>query len=259
MDLEKVSIERLKMASIVSEKFYKEPLLILYSGGKDSEVILRLAEKSGINYEVMHSLTTADAPETVRHIRRKFYEQELKGIKCHIEMPLYKEKRTSMWNLIPQKGMPPTRLMRYCCSILKENGGVNRAVVTGVRKAESVKRKNRDLLETVKNKASEKNSITTDEDLKTMLNNDNNEKRRIIEHCQMKGKIVNNVIVDWSDENIWDFINSEKIELNPLYCNGFNRVGCIGCPIAGKKGRQKEFYLYPKYEKMYINAFQKNA
>lgn len=62
MDLEQTAIERLKMASDMSLRLYKQPLVITYSGGKDSDVLLHLAGRSGIPYEVLHSLTTADAP-----------------------------------------------------------------------------------------------------------------------------------------------------------------------------------------------------
>jgi len=78
LDLEQKSVERLKMASEMSLKYYGQPLLIAYSGGKDSDVILELAIRSGMPFEVQHSHTTADAPETVRHVRKKFYELELR-------------------------------------------------------------------------------------------------------------------------------------------------------------------------------------
>ena len=50
-------------------------------------------------------------------------------------------KPITMWNLIPKKKMPPTRLARYCCSVLKESAGKGRITVTGVRWAESARRK----------------------------------------------------------------------------------------------------------------------
>ena len=46
-----------------------------------------------------------------------------------------------MWNLIPKKKMPPTRLVRYCCAELKEASGEGRITITGVRWAESTNRK----------------------------------------------------------------------------------------------------------------------
>ncbi len=44
--------------------------------------------------------------------------------------------------------------------------------------------------------------------------------------------------------------------MNPLYFCGFSRVGCIGCPMAGKH-RYFEFARYPQYEKLYLMAFDR--
>ena len=69
--------------------------------------------------------------------------------------------------------------------------------------------------------------------------------------------MVVNPIVDWSDDDVWDYITSEKLPINPLYCEGWKRVGCIGCPLAGGKMMQKEFARWPKYENLYIMAFDR--
>lgn len=142
MDKEQLSIARLQDAARLSEHRYKKPLMVTYSGGKDSQVLVALAERAGINFEVVNSHTTADAPETVYFIREQFKAMEERGIKCSIVMPRYKDKPVSMWTLIPQIMVPPTRLMRYCCSVLKETSGKNRFIATGVRWAESKSRKN---------------------------------------------------------------------------------------------------------------------
>ncbi len=52
-------------------------------------------------------------------------------------------------------------------------------------------------------------------------------------------------------------MEEEHVPVNPLYAEGFCRVGCIGCPMAGKKGREIEFARYPKYKAAYISAFDK--
>lgn len=83
MDLEQTAIERLKMASDMSLRLYKQPLVITYSGGKDSDVLLHLAGAAGIPYEVLHSLTTADAPETVWHVKDTFRKLEIGGGEMH--------------------------------------------------------------------------------------------------------------------------------------------------------------------------------
>jgi len=246
LDLEQKAIERLKMASEMSLRYYSQPLLCAYSGGKDSDVMLELFIRSGIPFEVQNSHTTADAPETVYHIRKVFGRLELRGIKCIINKPRYKGERISMWSLIPQKLMPPTRLVRYCCQVLKEGAGDGRMVATGVRWDESTQRASRGGMEIVG--ATKKQAI--------ILTNDNDSKRRFFEKCEARAKSICNPIIEWKNTDIWDFIYSEKIEMNPLYKCGFDRVGCIGCPLANKK-RYFEFSVYPKYKQMYIKAFEK--
>lgn len=122
-DKEQTAMERLRLASDMSLKLYKRPLLLTDSGGKDSAVICKLAENAGIPFEICHSHTTADAPETVYHVRKRAKEYEEKCIKYTIILPTYQGKRTSMWDLIPKKLVPPMRVARYCCAILKETAG----------------------------------------------------------------------------------------------------------------------------------------
>lgn len=248
MDLEQSAFEALRFASAQSLKLYKQPLVITYSGGKDSDVLLRLAENSGIPFEVLHSLTTADAPETVYHVRDTFRRMEEKGVKCVIDAHVQPDgKRITMWNLIPKKLMPPTRLVRYCCAVLKEGGGKWRFIATGVRWAESVKRKNnRGLIEV----------SPSDKNKRLILMDDNDETRMQFENCRMKGKRVVNPIVGWSTADVWDYVTAEHIHMNPLYSCGFCRVGCIGCPMAGKH-RKMEFERYPKIKLAYIRAFDR--
>lgn len=246
IDLEQKSIERLRLASEMSLRYYEQPLMITYSGGKDSDVTLELAIRSGIPFEVQNSHTTADAPETVWHIRKKFEELELKGIKCTISKPMFQGKRISMWTLIPLKLMPPTRNARYCCQVLKEGAGDGRMITTGVRWDESNQRATRGGMEIIGR--TKKNKI--------ILTEDNDEKRRFFEKCEVRAKSVCNPILEWTNTDIWEFIQSEKIVVNPLYECGFDRVGCIGCPLASKK-RYFEFSVYPKFKNMYIHAFDR--
>ncbi len=246
MNLEQKAFERLRLGAETSERLYNAPLIICYSGGKDSDVLLQLAINSGINFEVLHNHTTVDAPETVYHIRNTFRRLELQGIKCTVEKPTYKGKPVTMWSLIQQKMFPPTRLIRYCCSVLKEKGGRNRAVATGVRRAESVARSKRGIYE----------DFASNKEKKIILNNDNDDKRRWFERCEKQAKTLVNPLVDWQDDDVKDYIQSEGITLNPLYCEGFRRVGCVGCPMAGKH-RYTEFRRYLTYKKAYIHAFDR--
>lgn len=247
-DLEQTAIERLKAASDMSLRLFEKPLVITYSGGKDSDVLLHLARASGIPFEVLHSLTTADAPETVRHVYDTFRRLEEKGVKCTVDKHVQPDgSRMTMWKLIPRKLMPPTRVVRYCCAELKEGGGKGRFIATGVRWAESTaRRKNRGGWEV----------LHSNRQKSLILANDNEEDRRLFETCQMKGKRVVNPIIDWQDDDVLDYAAVEKIHMNPLYCEGFHRVGCVGCPMAAKQ-RLMEFALYPKIKAAYIRAFDR--
>lgn len=247
-ELEQKAIERLKCFEPPAGQ---QPYYIAYSGGKDSDTIRILAELSGVRYELHHNLTTVDAPETV------YYVRSIPDIIIH-------RPERSMWQLIPEKLMPPTRMVRYCCAELKERGGQGRRVVTGVRMAESVKRKlNGGLVIFLKK---QKETISKAEELGVdiqinskggiILNNDNTKSRELVEHCSMQAKVLINPIYDWTDSDVWEFLRHYGCKSNPLYECGFKRIGCIGCPI-GSKHRYTEFRLYPKYKDNYIRAFDR--
>lgn len=247
MDNEKVktAIERLR-AFEPEDGYY-----LAYSGGKDSDCIKILAYLACVKFEAVHNLTTVDAPETFYYIR------DQKDVR--IESP-----KLSMWQLIVKKGFPPTRLIRYCCSELKERGGQGKVTITGVRWAESAKRKESAGLVNIIGKpkvtqrAAEENQL--DYRINKMdgliLNDDNDENRRFVEHCYRTRKTLVNPIVDWADQDVWEFLNHYGCDSNPLYQCGFKRIGCIGCPMAGKH-RYFEFERYPRYKNLYIKTFDR--
>lgn len=128
-DKVQVAIDRLK-AFEPPEGYY-----LAFSGGKDSVCIKALADMAEVKYDAHYNLTSVDPPELVQFI--KSFDD------VQIDRPKDKDgNQVTMWNLIPRKKMPPTRIVRYCCKELKEMGGQGRMVVTGVRWAESPNRKN---------------------------------------------------------------------------------------------------------------------
>jgi len=126
--------------------------------------------------------------------------------------------KETMWQLIPKKRLPPLRNMRYCCAILKEGGGKGRLVVTGVRWQESAKRKRRSMVE----------QCYTD-----------NSKRYL------------HPIIDWTKYEIWEYIRSYQLPYCKLYDEGFQRLGCVMCPMAGAKGMARDAARWPKIAAMY--------
>lgn len=245
LQLEKKAIQRLQ--SFEPDNGY----YLCYSGGKDSDVIKILAQLADVKFEAVNNHTTVDAPETVYYIRSQ--------PDVRVDYP---EK--TMWQLIEQKLLPPTRLMRYCCSELKERGGKGKVKVTGVRWAESNNRKeNGGLVKIIgKPKTMQRYAEENDVDYAItrksglILNYDDDKSRRMVEHCYRTTSTMVNPIIEWEDNHVWQFLSHYGCKSNPLYECGFKRIGCIGCPMAGTT-RKVAFARYPKYKENYIRAFDR--
>ena len=128
----------------------------------------------------------------------------------------------------------PTRTSRFCCRYLKEYKVLDK-VVMGVRKAESTKRAKR-------------YSEPTE--------------------CRFYGNKKDHVeaiypILDWSDQDVVDFIVARGIKVHSLYyredgtIDPKRRLGCMCCPLASIGKRREQFKKYPNMIKVYIRAGQK--
>ena len=232
-----ITIDRIR-EFVPSEGYY-----LAFSGGKDSICCYHLLKMAGAKFDAHYNLTTVDPPELVQFIKSEYSDVEIN----------YPDK--SMWKLIEEKTMPPTRMIRYCCSELKEGGGEGRFVVTGVRWAESTRRKN--TRKVIEFDAYGSNSKKAKENREIFLNADNDERRRMIETCVVKGKHVLNPIIDWNDYEVWEFIKNYKLKYPSLYDEGFTRLGCIGCPLAGSKSMKRDFERWPRYKQNYLKAFRR--
>ena len=248
MDKIDKAIDRLQMGAQISLQTYGKPLVVCYSGGKDSQVLVDLVSKANIDCVVRHNVTTVDAPETIRTVRKTFARLEEQGIKCEMAHP-----EITMWKLIEKKRTPPTRLMRYCCAYFKERDSRGSFIATGVRQGESNARKKRDVVDVITRKKEERDHF----DDEVFLSNDNSENRRIIERCIPKNAMCVNPIIDWSDSEVVDYYWNECEIQNPLYLEEFKRIGCIGCPMTRRGLRMREFGRYPQFMRAYIRAFGK--
>jgi phosphoadenosine phosphosulfate reductase len=131
--------------------------------------------------------------------------------------------RPSIFRMMIKKQIPPTRIARWCCAAYKEKGGHDRTVMLGVRWAESVNRK---------------------------------KKRRLYEVCYKdKQQRILNPIIDWGNDDVWEYIKGNNIPYCKLYDEGFKRLGCVMCPMGGSAGMKKGAERYPKIAQRWKRAF----
>lgn len=133
---------------------------------------------------------------------------------CEIVRP---KNGITFFKLVEQIGFP-NRHKRFCCKHLKEYKILDMAII-GVRKSESRKRAER--------------------------------YKEPIE-CRFYGSKKKHVqaiypILDWSDDNVVEFIKERGIKCHPLYYDergNFHverRLGCVGCPLMSKNKRKQQF------------------
>lgn len=216
------------------------------SEGKDSRVLGHLFRRAGVKHFYLHSGTGIDPPELVYFQRRNFEEYKAIGYLTYDIMPA-----KSIIQMMSERKIPPLRKARYCCAELKEKRvpEQGKSILSfGVRKYESSRRsKTRDELEILK--PGQKRADT--------MPFDNGEKRKEFESCyQFKEKRLN-PIVNWTNEDIWNYSDYWNLEQCELYKEGFKRLGCIGCPMVGQCEKEREFVRWPGFKKLYLLGFKK--
>lgn len=238
MDFQKVddSIKMLKQGEHLALSLNpRDGNFLAFSGGKDSLVLLRLAEMAGVRFKAVHSVTGIDAPETMYYIQDNFPDVELQHTK---------------WNyfqLVERYGLP-TMKKRFCCQRLKERVGAGNVVLTGVRAQESLKRASYAEIE-IFSRRKEHQGKDRGRTLEQLEAN---------EHQCIKGKdrVMMRPILGWTDDDVWGFINWQGLKVNPSYKNA-GRVGCMFCPFASKEQIEKYERLYPLYHKRVLLAVER--
>lgn len=215
-DLEK----KVQRAIRLLQAIPSEDIELAFSGGKDSSVVLKLAQMAGIKFTPIYKNTTIDPSGNIAFC---------KSMGCAIAPPL-----KSFFELVQERGFP-TRRARFCCEVLKEYK-IKDYVILGVRKAESVAR----------------NKRYHEPEICRVYGNKGKKKADGSNYCKQYLPIVN-----WTDEDVKDFIEEYNVQVNPLYYvdgkfDVTKRLGCMCCPLQGNKKLQADFLANPRMVKLYI-------
>ncbi|MCX8173400.1 MAG: phosphoadenosine phosphosulfate reductase family protein [Thermoplasmata archaeon] len=190
------ALEQKAVAEIkgVIARFPGHEIGVSFSGGKDSAVAMHLLGICLENFFVLFVDTGLEFPETVEYV-----EKIAGGRKLYILKP-----ETPFWSLVEEMG-PPAKDYRWCCKVCKLAPVAKFAAehhqkivcIEGRRKAESFAREHIELVE---------------------------------QNPFVPGQILVNPIRDWSAFHVWLYILWRKIDVNPLYHQDFERIGCYLCP-----------------------------
>lgn len=181
-------------------------LTLAYSGGKDSDVCLRLCKLAHIKVDLVYCNTTIDPPYTINRN---------KAMGAFILQPKY-----NFYQLVAKKGLP-SMFRRFCCKELKEKY-VGDHVILGIRKAESFKRSIR-YQEPDACRIYSK-SKSTEQILPLLYFTDSN----IRDFIELENLPLHPLYYD---------------EFGKVDCK--KRLGCIGCPLQADRGKA-DYLKYPK-------------
>jgi phosphoadenosine phosphosulfate reductase len=53
-------------------------------------------------------------------------------------------------------------------------------------------------------------------------------------------------IIDWGDSDVWGYIRERRIAYCSLYDEGFDRLGCVLCPMVEGWRLQRQIQRWPK-------------
>ena len=206
---------------------------LAFSGGKDSQAIYQLIKEAGVKYKAHMNLTSIDPPEVIRFVKHQYPEVE--RIK----------PKMSIYDMALKKHILPTRTRRWCCAEFKEMSGAGTVTIIGIRHAESSRRFKRNELE------------TGDRKFSGNFDQFSEHRENMVTCVSGKDKILLSPIIDWTESDVWEYINDRKLPHCELYDKGFTRIGCLCCPMSSYNQKIKEIKRFPHVEKRWKETIQK--
>lgn len=185
-----------------------------------------------MKFKAHMSLTSVDPPEVIRFVKQHYPEVEL--IK----------PKMSIYDMAKKKGCLPTQKVRWCCEEFKEMSGAGKVTLIGIRREESSRRAKRNEVEMYKHKFS------------GSFDQWSEHREKMVTCVGGKDKILVSPILHWTSRDVWEFLNSNGIPHCSLYDKGYKRIGCILCPMSGRKQKVREIRDFPHVKTNWIKAIE---
>lgn len=226
------SIALLRKAEALALRFDPDDgFYLAFSGGKDSQALLHLAQMANVKFRAYMNFTSVDPGEVVRFVKRQYPDV--------VRVP----PRISIYDMAKKKGILPSAKVRWCCAEYKEIGGVGKVTLVGVRREESIRRSKRNEITSSNFKISE----TFDQFSK--------HEEEMVACVRGRDKIIISPILHWTERNVWEFLNEVvKVPHCELYDQGYTRIGCILCPMASYKNKLKHIERWPYVKKKWVET-----
>lgn len=232
----KYSIDLLQKSEKIALKMDPENgFYLAFSGGKDSQALYHIAKMAGVKFKAHMNLTSVDPPEVIRFVKKNYPDVEL--IK----------PKMSIYDMALKKHMLPTRVMRWCCAEYKEMSGGGKVTLIGIRNQESARRSKR------KEVSTQIKGTRTDETFDQWSEH----KEKMVACVSGKDKILISPIINWSEQDVWEFLNSNNIPHCLMYDEGYKRIGCILCPMSNRKQKIRDCKRFPHVREKWIQTIQK--
>lgn len=217
-------------------------VLVAYSGGKDSQACLLWAVKRyGVkNIEAVFCDTGWEHPATYKHI---IDTTTVLGVKL---VTVKSKKYDGMIDLAEKKKRFPSSQARFCTSELKSIPFIDYVleqtehllVIQGIRALESHSRS-----QMQKQCRYFKYYF---EDYNDKGKTHTYRKKDIQEWVKLYSDDILRPVFDWTGQQVIDYIIENGQEPNPLYKQGFKRVGCFPCIMSGHKEVHEIIKRYPE-------------
>lgn len=225
-----------------------------FSGGKDSQCLYHIVKMAGVRFKTHMNLTSIDPPEVIRFVRTEYPDVVLQ------------KPKDSIFNLAVKGGQLPTKRIRWCCAEYKETAGAGKVTLIGIRHSESVKRARRKEVEISNKKYSgdleglaeyRKQRNAKRKPRKGTFSIINVTGEREIGCIHGKESLLISPIIDWTESDVWRFLNTLGIKHCCLYDEGWKRIGCICCPMSTVVHKREEEKRWPHVKRGWIRAIKK--